>query len=99
MLEIILLGLAAIAFDAIVAFVMLVMAEILDWFLKLEQELDEKTLPFTVRGQLESGQYTVYQGLFDTTKDEVRKARKISARSLDARLRELHSRGDLAIYE
>ncbi|MEU9890112.1 hypothetical protein [Sphaerisporangium sp. NPDC051011] len=99
MLEIILLSLAVIVFEAIVTFVVLAMAEILDWFLKFEQELDETTLPFTIRNQLENGEYTVYQGLFDATRNEVRKARKIGAKRLDDRLRELHSRDELAIYE
>ncbi|GGL14658.1 hypothetical protein Sme01_18510 [Sphaerisporangium melleum] len=99
MLELILLGLAVIAYEAFVTFVVLVMAEILDWFLKFEQELDDATLAFTVRQQLDNGEYTVYQGLFDAAGNEVRKARKISAKRLDERLRELHNRDELAIYE
>ena len=98
MLELILAALAAVVIDVVVTVAILAFVSVVQWFLDLQENMDENDLAFTIKQELKSGNYTVYQGVFDKSTDKIKKARRINTNKLDTRLAEAHADDNLVVY-
>lgn len=98
MLELILAALAELIIEVVLTVVVLAFAAVVDWFVQRRAVMDENDIAFTLRRQLDSGGYTVVQGIFDESTNQVSDARRVNANRLDPRLAKAHARENLAIY-
>jgi hypothetical protein len=98
MLEDIVNALSDVIIEAIIAVVLITFSIVIQYFLDLANSLDKDTMSFTLRTALESGKVTLVQGTFNERTDEVRHARRIRGKRLDAKLQEIHHENELAVY-
>jgi hypothetical protein len=96
--RLILQALTEIAITVFKEVLILVLPEIINWFIDWADSIGEHDLAFTLRQEINGGQYTVVQGIFDQRTDTVKKARRIRAERLDAQVQQVHARNGLAIY-
>lgn len=73
--------------------------DVISWFRESPCIIgDEDELVFSLNTHLENGEFEFIQGVLDERTNEVRDARKVRTRKLDARLARAHKRKPLAIY-
>jgi hypothetical protein len=75
--------------------------KIIDWFrskanLKLQ---DKNNVAFTLKGNMEQGNYVVYQGIFDPIKEELVDGQKILSEQIDSQVSQLHRDEKLVVYQ
>ncbi|MEJ2852671.1 MULTISPECIES: hypothetical protein [unclassified Saccharothrix] len=98
MLELILSALAGLIIEVVLTVVVLAFAAVVDWFVQRYASMDEDDIAFTLRQQLDTGAFTVVQGIFDQATGQVTEARRVNANRLDPRLAQAHARENLAVY-
>lgn len=98
MLEALLRALADVIIEAIITVVLITFSIVIQYFLDLADSLDSDTMSFTLRTALENGKVALVQGTFNESTDEVRHARRIRGKRLDAKLQEVHHENELAVY-
>ena len=91
-------ALLRIAIETVAVLVMLVFSELIEWFINVAQVLDDQDLAFTLKTEMNRGRYTIVQGVFDQRTDQVKKARRIEAERVDARIRSAHESNALVVY-
>lgn len=93
---------AKVFFVSVVAAVVIVITfkSIRDWFEKRKQlvESDKNTVGFTLKEKLESGDYLVYQGIFNRQEGEILQGHKIQGKNLDREFQKIHGEKALVIY-
>ncbi|MCF6475385.1 hypothetical protein FAF44_44560 [Nonomuraea sp. MG754425] len=99
MLEIILGALAAVVIEVVVRLLQLAYSELIRWFLDHTRVENPDNVAFTLRTALDNNRYTLVQGVFNKRSNEVEQARRISAASVDGRIKREHAVNDLVVYE
>ena len=92
---------AAIVGVAMIHFVLLTMLMIVDWFTEREYIITSNPdhIAFTVKDNLESGNYRIVQGIFNKKKTTVKEKRVIEADELDDDVKKIHKKEILVTYE
>lgn len=98
MIELILAGLVYAIVAAVYTVVVLLLSAVIDWFIGEQDLVNENSLRFTIKQNLEAGTVRVVQGIFDTSTEEVKKYRPIKAERLDQELTEYHEDDELVVY-
>jgi hypothetical protein len=73
---------------------------IVNWFRKRSaiKEEDKANIAFTIKETLDSGNYKLVQGIFNTSTEEIVDYQVIETEELDNDLDEIHSDNELALY-
>lgn len=98
MLEAILYALTQFIIEVIITLLLVSLAAIVDWFLGISNTIDEEDLAFTLKQDLNNGEFTIVQGLFDQSTGKVETARRINGKQLDPKLAQAHNRDRLVLY-
>lgn len=98
MLELIIAGLIYAVAAAVYTVVVLLLSAVIDWFIGEQDLIDDDSLRFTIKQNLEEGTVRVVQGIFDTSTDQVKKYRPIKAERLDEELTDYHEDDELVVY-
>lgn len=84
---------------AAVFFAVLHYDEIVDWFRpRLEDEIDEAHVGITILKHLDSGNYQLVQGIFDTQSEEVVEHRTLEAEEVDQQLVSAHDANGVCVW-
>ncbi|WP_212831725.1 hypothetical protein [Catellatospora sp. TT07R-123] len=98
MLELILAALATAVVDLVLTVAVLGFVAVVQWFLDVQAELDDDDVAFTVTRALDTGGYTVYQGIFNQGSDRLGPVRRVDAQRLDPALARAHAREPLVVF-
>ena len=94
-----LIGLFVVA--VVVRWAIIKLSKIISWFRarrKLTQE-DKDIISFTIKEQMEQGNYVVYQGIYNEETEELLDGQKIIAGELESEFEELHEEQPLVVYQ
>jgi predicted dinucleotide-binding enzyme len=100
MLPLIAIGLAVAALAAIVVAI-IKFAKIKAWLRErqnLKQE-DKDVIAFTIKKNLDDGNYEVVKGFFNTSTDELLDGEKEQSKKIDDELEQIHNGKELVLYE
>lgn len=97
------LAFAILSILAVTAVIVIVELAILtvEWLMESFNSMktgDKDEIGFTVKKALESGNYEVVQGVFNTNTDTIIDIKKIKTGQLDATVEGFHSHHEVAIY-
>jgi hypothetical protein len=97
------LALILVAVAALTAIVVAIIKfkAIVEWFRKrqnLKQE-DKDNIVFTIKKALESGEYEVVKGIFNTQTNELLDGEKERSKEIDEELENVHKGKELVLYE
>ncbi|GDZ95179.1 hypothetical protein PA905_34180 [Planktothrix agardhii CCAP 1459/11A] len=98
-----LIALAAKAFFiglAVVVVAVITFKIIRTWFESRRKlvESDKNIVGFTLKEKLETGDYAVYQGIFNRQEGEILNGKKIQGKQIDSELESIHQGKALVIY-
>jgi hypothetical protein len=73
---------------------------IVNWFRNRSaiQEQDKDNIAFTIKENLQSGNYTVVQGIFNRRTEELVDSQVIETKELDNKMSEIHSENKMVLY-
>jgi len=93
-------ALAATVFVAAVVIKHLTIEKILSWFRGRQQlsQGDRNKVGFSILKELQSGNFTVVQGIYDKSSDNVLETTEIEAENVDQEVKRLHRQDGLAVY-
>jgi hypothetical protein len=100
MLPLIVIGAAVAGLVAIIVAI-IKFAKIKAW-LRARQNLtqeDKDVIAFTIKKNLEDGNYEVVKGFFNTSTDELLDGEKEQSRKIDDELEQVHNGKELVLYE
>ena len=89
--------LAVIAIVAVVEIAILTIEWLTEKFAVMRTG-DKDEIGFTVKQALESGNFEIVQGVFNTNTETIVDVQRIKAKRLDTRLENLHTQPELVIY-
>ncbi|WP_066948693.1 hypothetical protein [Streptomyces lushanensis] len=98
MLELILMALASVVIDIVLTVVVLAFFAVVQWFLEVQESVDESDIAFTLKQELKNGEYAVFQGIFDQSTDRLEHVRRINTKQLDSKLSQAHAQDKLVVY-
>jgi len=92
---------AAIIGVAVIHLVLITMAIIVEWFIERKYIITSNPdhIAFTLKDNLESGNYRVVQGIFDKGNSTVKETRVMEAKDLDEDVKKSHDKDTLILYE
>ena len=72
-----------------------------NWFRNRQAmvQSDRNNIAFTIRERLNSGSYNVYQGVFNTSSQQLLDGQKIEVEKLDDELEQLHRNEDMVVFQ
>jgi hypothetical protein len=93
--------LAAIAGLAVIIVAIINFEEIVTWFRKRQnlKQADKDNIAFTLKKQLENGDYEVVWGIFNTRTDELLGGVKEQSKKIDEEVENVHKGKELVLYE
>jgi hypothetical protein len=73
---------------------------IVNWFRNRSaiQEQDKDNIAFTIKENLQSGNYKVVQGIFNRRTEELVDSQVIETKELDNKMSEIHSENKIVLY-
>jgi hypothetical protein len=91
---------AMMAGAAVVVIAYLTYNFIVNWFRNRSaiQEQDKDNIAFTIKENLQSGNYTVVQGIFNRRTEELVDSQVIETKELDNKMSEIHSENKMVLY-
>lgn len=92
---------AAFAIWATVTLVRITFKRIVNWFQErrsLKQQ-DKNNIAFTIKTEMEAGNYVVCQGIFNTDSEVILDGQKLKSKEMDQELINAHQSQPLVIYE
>lgn len=96
------LVLKALAATAVITFVATITLDlVIKWFQsrsKLKKS-DKNNIAFTLKDEMDKGNYVVYQGIFNKETNEVLDSQRLESKNMDTQLEQLHQDKQLVIYE
>lgn len=86
---------------AVVSVLILYKDQIIQWFQDryMGQHQAPNDIAFSIKEQLQNGDYTVVQGIFNQATDTVEHAQEWNAQNLDQDLQQLHARDKLVVWQ
>lgn len=74
---------------------------VVNWFRNRASlvQSDRNNIAFTIREKLASGDFNVYQGIFNTESQQLIDGQKMSAGQLDSELASMHRHKDMVVYQ
>ncbi len=99
-IALVLLGLAGLGAIVVVNLLLLSLEIIIDWFRERAARVssDPTKLAVTVAEQLETGNVSYVQGIFDTSTSEFVEARRLKAKEAEAAVQAEHRRHNVAVW-
>ena len=97
----IILGLIAAAGISAVVLAIIYWDDIVEWFRSRNniKQADKDNIAFTIKKNLQSGNYKVVQGIFNQRTEELKDTRVMESQKLDDKLLQHHGGKELVIYE
>jgi hypothetical protein len=91
---------AMMAGAAVVVIAYLTYNFIVNWFRNRSaiQEQNKDNIAFTIKENLQSGNYTVVQGIFNRRTEELVDSQVIETKELDNKMSEIHSENKMVLY-
>jgi len=98
-LTIILVAIKVITVAAVVA--LITYGVLVAWFQEREELVQEDldNIAFTIKELLDTDDYRLVQGIFNTRTEKVVDGRKIRARNADSKVKDLHREKQLVVYQ
>ncbi|GDZ95177.1 hypothetical protein PA905_34160 [Planktothrix agardhii CCAP 1459/11A] len=86
---------------ALIVVVRITFKKIVDWFRerKALKEQDKRNIAFTIKTEMEAGNYVLCQGIFNTDTEVVLDCQKLKYKEMDQELINAHQSQPLVIYQ
>lgn len=95
-------GLITLFIGATVVYLAIITVDaVINWFRNKRAivESDRDNIAFTIKENMESGRYVVYQGVFNRRTEQLVDGQKLESEQIDDELRAMHEQQPMVVYQ